>query len=99
MHVKELYSWVFIHIIFIISLTTFNPSLKQGYHNGLPILMLPKWIFMDYLSAKIGPPYIATNHYNKQTHNKEKFVGNKIIIFSRFNYPIGFGLYEYYFQS
>jgi hypothetical protein len=54
---------------------------------------------MDYLSAKIGPPYIATNHYNKQAHNKEKFAGNKIIIFSRFNYPIGFGLYEYYFQS
>jgi hypothetical protein len=37
--------------------------------------------FMDYLSAKIGPPYIATNHYNKQTHSKEKFVDKKITIF------------------
>jgi hypothetical protein len=54
---------------------------------------------MDYLSTKIGPPYIATNHYNKQTHNKENFVDNKIIIFSRFNYSIVFGLYEYCFQS
>jgi len=69
MHVKELYSWVFIHIIFIISLTTFNPSLKQCYHNRL------------------------------QTHNKENFVHKKIINFSRFNYLVGFGLYEYCFQS
>jgi hypothetical protein len=54
---------------------------------------------MDYLSTKNCPLHIATNHYNKQAHNKEKFVDNKIIIFSRFNYLIGFGLYEDCFQS
>jgi len=29
MHLKKLSSWVFIHIIFIISLATLNPPLKQ----------------------------------------------------------------------
>ncbi len=29
MHVKELCNWAFLDIIFIISLTTFNPPFKQ----------------------------------------------------------------------
>jgi ABC-type polysaccharide/polyol phosphate export permease len=33
MHVKELFNYTSIHIIFIILLTTFNPPLKPWYHN------------------------------------------------------------------
>jgi len=35
MQVKDLCSWVSIHIIFIISLTTLNPPLTQWYHTRL----------------------------------------------------------------
>ncbi len=59
MHVKELCSWASIHIIFIISLTTFNPPLTQWYHSRLQFNTL-NGLVTDYLSVIIGPPYLAT---------------------------------------
>jgi hypothetical protein len=53
MHVKKLYSWVFIHIICIISLTTFNPSLKQCYHNRLQIVILPNGFLWTIYPPKL----------------------------------------------
>jgi hypothetical protein len=59
MHVKELCNWAFIHIIFIISLTTLIPH----SHNDIIVdrnFNTLNGLVMDYLSVIIGPPYLAT---------------------------------------
>jgi hypothetical protein len=54
MHVKELCSWASFHIIFIISLITFNPPLTQWYHSRLQF-----WHYqMDFLWT-IYPPKLV----------------------------------------
>ncbi len=73
MHVKDLSSRYFIHIIFIVSLTTFDPPLKQWYHNILQILTLLNELFMDYLFVGISPPYFATTlRYEEKKTTKER---------------------------